>query len=122
MLPKIHYYFKSGLHQHAAYVLLKEALLPALAHKSVSANDIAIPIQITQTLQQIKSLNSQLVKIEIAKIMELNHSVIMTILGIEYFHTKKAGQSHVTTMQCSASFWNNNYSKPLICLLQAKTA
>ena len=69
--PEIQYFFKSGLHQ-----------------KSVGANDSAISIQITQTIQQIELLDSQLEKIEaeMTDIMKFNDSVIMTIPGIGYIN------------------------------------
>ena len=59
-----------------------------LAQKSVGANDSAISIQITQTIQQIELLDSQLEKIEaeMTDIMKFNHSVIMTIPGIGYIN------------------------------------
>ena len=89
VFPEIQYFFKSGLHQHAVYALLKEAPSPkeiasmhmthlanllkvnshghftkelakelrVLAQKSVGANDSAISIQITQTIQQIELLD-----------------------------------------------------------------
>ena len=103
---KFQYFFKSGLHQHAVYALLKEAPSPkeiasmhmthlanllkvnshghftkeqakelrVLAQKSVGANDSAISIQITQTIQQIELLDSQLEKIEaeMTDIMKFN--------------------------------------------------
>ena len=118
--PEIQYFFKSGLHQHAVYALLKEAPSPkeiasmhmthlanllkvnshghftkeqakelrVLAQKSVGANDSAISIQITQTIQQIELLDSQLEKIEaeMTDIMKFNDSVIMTIPGIGYIN------------------------------------
>ena len=56
--------------------------------KSVGANDSAISIQITQTIQQIELLDSQLKKIEaeMTDIMKFNDSVIMTIPGIGYIN------------------------------------
>jgi len=104
VFPEIQYFFKSGLHQHAVYALLKEApspkeiasmhmthlanLLKVNSHKSVGANDSAISIQITQTIQQIELLDSQLEKIEaeMTDIMKFNDSVIMTIPGIGYIN------------------------------------
>lgn len=120
VFPEIQYFFKSGLHQHAVYALLKEAPSPkeiasmhmthlanllkvnshghftkelakelrVLAQKSVGANDSAISIQITQTIQQIELLDSQLEKIEaeMTDIMKFNDSVIMTIPGIGYIN------------------------------------
>ena len=120
VFPEIQYFFKSGLHQHAVYALLKEAPSPkkiasmhmthlanllkmnshghftkeqakelrVLAQKSVGANDSAISIQITQTIQQIELLDSQLKKIEagMTEIMKYNDSVIMTIPGIGYIN------------------------------------
>ena len=120
VFPEIQYFFKSGLHQHAVYALLKEAPSPkeiasmhmthlanllkvnshghftkeqakelrVLAQKSVGANDSSISIQITQTIQQIELLDSQLEKIEaeMTDIMRFNDSVIMTIPGIGYIN------------------------------------
>ena len=62
--------------------------LRVLAQKSVGANDSAISIQITQTIQQIELLDSQLEKIEaeMTDIMKFNDSVIMTIPGIGYIN------------------------------------
>lgn len=62
--------------------------LRVLAQKSVGANDSAISIQITQTIQQIELLDSQLKMIEdkMTDIMRFNESVIMTIPGIGYIN------------------------------------
>ena len=62
--------------------------LRVLAQKSVGANDNAISIQITQTIQQIELLDSQLKMIEdkMTDIMRFNESVIMTIPGIGYIN------------------------------------
>lgn len=62
--------------------------LRVLAQKSVGANDSAISIQITQTIQQIELLDSQLEKIEaeMTEIMKFNDSVLMTIPGIGYIN------------------------------------
>ena len=62
--------------------------LRALAQKSVGASDSAISIQITQTIQQIELLDSQLKKIEaeITEIMKFNDTVLMTIPGIGYIN------------------------------------
>ena len=70
-------------HGHFTKEQAKE--LRVLAQKSVGANDSAISIQITQTIQQIELLDSQLNKIEaeMADIIKFNDSVIMTIPGIE---------------------------------------
>jgi len=118
VFPEIQYFFKSGLHQHTVYALLKEAPFPkkiasmhmthladplkvnshkhftkeqskelrVLAQKSVGANNSAISIQITQTIQQIELLDDQLEKIEaeMTEIIKFNVSVIMTIPGIGY--------------------------------------
>lgn len=116
VFPELQHFFKSGLHQNAVYALLKEAPSPneiasmhmthltnllkvkshghftkelgVLAQKSVGANDSAISIQITQTIQQIELLDSQLNKIEaeMTDIMKVNDSVIMTIPGIGYIN------------------------------------
>ena len=73
---------KMNSHEH----FTKE--LRVLAQKSVGANDSAISIRITQTIQQIESLNSQSNKIEaeITDIMNFNNSVIMTIPRIGYIN------------------------------------
>ena len=62
--------------------------LRVLAQKSVGASDSAISIQITQTIQQIELLDSQLKKIEaeITEIMKFNDTVLMTIPGIGYIN------------------------------------
>ena len=120
VFPEIQYFFKSGLHQHAVYALLKEAPSPkeiasmhmthlanllkvnshghftkeqakelrVLAQKSVGANDSAISIQITQTIQQIELLDSQLEKIEaeMTDIMKFNDSVIRPFLASGYIN------------------------------------
>ncbi len=73
---------KVNSHGHFTKEQAKE--LRILAQKSVGANDSAISIQITQTIQQIELLDSQLEKIEaeMTDIMKFNDSVIMTIPGI----------------------------------------
>ena len=73
-------------HGHFTKEQAKE--LRVLAQKSVGANDSAISIQITQTIQQIELLDSQLNKIEaeMTDIMNFNESVIMTIPGIGYIN------------------------------------
>ncbi len=73
-------------HGHFTKEQAKE--LRVLAQKSVGANDSAISIQITQTIQQIELLDSQLNKIEaeMTDIMNFNDSVIMTIPGIRYIN------------------------------------
>lgn len=120
VFPEIQYFFKSYLHQHAVYALIKEAPSPnevasmhmthlanllkvnshghftkertkelrVLIQKSVGANDNAISIQITQTIQQIELPDSQLEKIEaeMAEIMKFNDSVLMTIPVIGYIN------------------------------------
>jgi len=62
--------------------------LRALAQKSVGASDSAISIQITQAIEQIELLDSQLERIEaeMKEIMKFNDSVIMTIPGIGYIN------------------------------------
>ncbi|MCG4788112.1 IS110 family transposase, partial [Roseburia faecis] len=72
---------KVNSHGHFTKEQAKE--LRVLAQKSVGANDSAISIQITQTIQQIELLDSQLEKIEVemTDIMKFNDSVIMTIPG-----------------------------------------
>jgi transposase len=73
-------------HGHFTKEQAKE--LRVLAQKSVGANDSAISIQITQTIQQIELLDSQLDKIEaeMTDIMKFNDSVIMAIPGIGYIN------------------------------------
>jgi transposase len=58
--------------------------LRVLAQKSVGINDSSLSIQITQTIEQIELLDSQLLntELEIANIVTYLHSVIMTIPGI----------------------------------------
>ena len=75
---------KENSHGHFTKEQAKE--LRVLAQKSVVANDNAISIQITQTIQQIKLLDSQLEKIEaiMTEIMKFNDSAIKTIPGIGY--------------------------------------
>ena len=77
---------KVNSHGHFTKEQAKE--LRVLAQKSVGANDSAISIQITQTIQQIELLDSQLDKIEaeMTDIMKFNDSVIMTIPGIGYIN------------------------------------
>ena len=77
---------KVNSHGHFTKEQAKE--LRVLAQKSVGANDSAISIQITQTIQQIELLDSQLEKIEVemTDIMKFNDSVIMTIPGIGYIN------------------------------------
>ena len=62
--------------------------LRALAQKSVGASDSAVSIQITQAIEQIELLDSQLERIEaeMKEIMKFNDSVIMTIPGIGYIN------------------------------------
>lgn len=73
-------------HGHFTKEQAKE--LRVLAQKSVGANDSAISIQITQTIQQIELLDSQLNKMEaeMTDIMKFNDSVIMTIPSIGYIN------------------------------------
>ena len=73
---------------HGHFGKEKARELRVLAQKSVGANDSAISIQITQTIQQIELLDSQLEKIEaeMTDIMKFNDSVIMTIPGIGYIN------------------------------------
>ncbi len=58
--------------------------LRVLAQKSVGINDSALSIQITQTIEQIELLDSQLLhtELEMANLVTCLHSVIMTIPGI----------------------------------------
>ena len=78
---------KENPHGHFTKEQSKE--LRVLAQKSVGANDSAISIQTTQTIQQIELLDSQLDKIEaeMTDIMKFNDSVIMTIPGIGYINS-----------------------------------
>ena len=77
---------KVNLHGHFTKEQAKE--LRVLAQKSVGANESAISIQITQTIQQIELLDNQLDKIEaeMMNIMRFNDSVIMTIPSIGYIN------------------------------------
>ena len=77
---------KVNSHGHFTKEQAKE--LRVLAQKSVGANDSSISIQITQTIQQIELLDSQLEKIEseMTDIMKFNDSVITTIPGIGYIN------------------------------------
>jgi transposase len=58
--------------------------LRVLAQKSVGINDSSLSIQITQTIEQIELLDSQLLhtELEMANIVTCLHSVLMTIPGI----------------------------------------
>ena len=62
--------------------------LRILAQKSVGANDSALSIQITHSIEQIELLDSQLerVEAEMTDIMKFHDSVIMTIPGIGYIN------------------------------------
>lgn len=77
---------KVNSHGHFKKGQVKE--LRVLAQKSVRANDSAISIQITQTIQQIELLDSQLSKIEaeMEDIMLFHDSVIMTIPSIGFIN------------------------------------
>lgn len=72
VFPELQYFFKSSLHQ-----------------KSVGANNSALSIQITHTIQQIELLDSQLERVdaEMTDIMKFNDSVINTIPGIGYINS-----------------------------------
>ncbi|MFR8855212.1 MAG: hypothetical protein ACLVG6_00225 [Dorea formicigenerans] len=61
--------------------------LRVLAQKSVGVNDSSLSIQITQTIEQIELLDSQLfhTELEMANLVTCLHSVIMTIPGIGYY-------------------------------------
>ena len=58
--------------------------LRVLAQKSVGTSDTSLSLQITQTIEQIELLDSQLfnTELEIANIVTYLHSVIMTVPGI----------------------------------------
>ena len=75
---------------HGHFRKVKAQELRVLAQKSVGSNDSSISIQITQTIEQIELLNSQLdnVKAQIADIASALNSVIMTIPGM---NTLEAG-------------------------------
>lgn len=77
---------KTVSHGHFTKEQTKE--LRVLAQKSVGANDSTLSIQITQSIEQIELLDSQLKKIEaeMTDIMKFNDSVIMTIPGIGYIN------------------------------------
>ena len=77
---------KTTSHGHFTKEQAKE--LRVLAQKSVCANDSTLSIQITQSIEQIELLDSQLKKIEeeMTDIMKFNDSVIMTIPGIGYIN------------------------------------
>ena len=62
--------------------------LRVLAQKSVGINDSSLSIQITQTIEQIELLDSQLfhTELEMANIVTYLHSVIMTIPGIGFIN------------------------------------
>ena len=62
--------------------------LRVLAQKSVGVSDNALSIQITQTVEHIELLDSQLDRIEaeMTEIMKFNDSVIMSIPGIGYIN------------------------------------
>lgn len=77
---------KTTSHGHFTKEQAKE--LRVLAQKSVGANDSTLSIQITQSIEQIELLDSQLKKIEeeMTDIMKFNDSVIMTIPGIGYIN------------------------------------
>ena len=78
---------KANSHGHFTKEPAKE--LRVLAQKSVGANDSAISIQITQTIQQIELLDSQLNKIEaeMTEIMKYTDSVIMTLPRVRRLYT-----------------------------------
>ena len=69
---------------HGRFKKDKAQELRALAQKSVGSNDSSISIQITQTIEQIELLNSQLdnVEAQISDITLALDSVIMTIPGM----------------------------------------
>ena len=62
--------------------------LRVLVQKSVGVSDSALSIQITQTVEHIELLDSQLDRIEaeMTEIMKFNDSVIMSIPGIGYIN------------------------------------
>ena len=77
---------KVNSHRHFTKEPTKK--LRVLAQKAIGANDSAISIQITQTIQQIELLDSQLntIEAEMTKIMKYTDSVIMTIPSIGYIN------------------------------------
>lgn len=76
------------MNSHGHFTKELDKKLRILAQKSVGTNDSAISIQITQTIQQIELLDSQLDKIKAGMmvIMKFNDSVIMTIPDIRYIN------------------------------------
>ena len=106
---------KVNSHGHFTKEQAKE--LRVLAQKSVGANDSAISIQITQTIQQIELLDSQLEKIEaeMTDIMRFNDSVIMTIPSIGYINSGmtlgEIGDIHrFSNSQQAACFCRSHYN------------
>lgn len=73
---------KNASHGHFNKDMARD--LRVLAQKSVGINDSSLSIQITQTIEQIELLDSQLfhTELEMANIVTCLHSVIMTIPGI----------------------------------------
>ena len=69
-------------HGHFTKDMARE--LRVLAQRSVGLNDSSLSIQITQTIAQIKLLDSQLIEteLEMANLVTCLHSVLMTIPGI----------------------------------------
>ena len=72
---------KVNSHGHFTKEQAKE--LRVLAQKSVGANDSAISIQITQTIQQIELLDSQLEKIEV--VSPIQTSCLLLLVWILLF-------------------------------------
>ena len=76
------------MNSHGHFTKEQAKGIKILAQKSVGANDSAISIQITQTIQQIELLDShqKIEEAEMTDIMKFNDSVIMTIPGIGYIN------------------------------------
>lgn len=77
---------QSASHGHFGKDTAKD--LRVLAQKSVGINASSLSIQITQTIEQIKLLDSQLfhTELEMANIITYLHSVIMTISSIGFIN------------------------------------
>ena len=80
VFPELQYFFKSGVHQNSVYALLKEAPTP----NAIASMHMTHLAHITQTIEQIELLDSQLfhTELEMANLVTCLHSVIMTIPGI----------------------------------------
>ena len=74
---------------HGHFLKDKAQELRILAQKSVGSSDSSISIQITQTVEQIELLDSQIIDVEskMQNILPALDSVILTIPGIIYLET-----------------------------------